>query len=107
MLRLSAGRLFQLALDKDHDGVIEYLNKCIITEMAKTDEYFPIFIANALSLIEEREEAVSWLKRAVDWSFRNYKFVAEYNKFLEPLRNYPRFQAIIDQTRKQQETFIE
>jgi len=94
-------RLFQLAIDKDHNGVIEHLKISKISEIAKTDEYFPIFIANALSLVEEMEEALSWLKRAVDWGFSNYKFLTEYNKFFEPLRSDPNFIAIIDQARKQ------
>ena len=98
--------LFQLALDSDRKGVIEHLQKSMIYDISKTDEYFPLFIANALSLVGEYDEAVLWLRRAVDWGFSNYKFLSEHNRFLEPLRTDPRFKEIIAQARKQQEAFI-
>ena len=97
--------LFQLALDSDRKGVIEHLQKSMIYDISKTDEYFPLFIANALSLVGEYDEAVIWLRRAVDWGFSNYKFLSEHNRFLEPLRTDPRFKEIIAQARKQHEVF--
>ena len=97
--------LFQLALDSDRKGVTEHLQKSMIYDISKTDEYFPLFIANALSLVGEYDEAVIWLRRAVDWGFSNYKFLSEHNRFLEPLRTDSRFKEIIAQARKQHEVF--
>jgi len=100
-------KLFQLALESDRKGAIDHLQKSLINDLSKTDEYTRVFIANSLSLVNEYDDALTWLKRAVDWGFSNYKFLSEYNIFLEPLRNDLRFLEIIAQARKQQEAFIE
>lgn len=100
-------KLFQLAMESNRIGVIEHINKSGISNFSLTDEYYPLFIANALSLVGEYDEALIWLKRSVDWGFSNYKFLAEYNRFLEPMRNNPRFLEIIAQALKQQEVFME
>jgi TolB-like protein len=99
-------RLHQLAMDSNHKGVIEHIEKSGIADIAKTDEYWPICLAIALTLIGEYDEAIAWIKRSVDWGFSNSRFLAEHNKFLKPLRNSNRFQEIIDQARRQHETFL-
>jgi TolB-like protein/tetratricopeptide (TPR) repeat protein len=99
-------RLFQLALESNRIGVIEHINKSGISDFSKTDEYYPLFIANALALVGDYDEALVWLKRSIDWGFSNYVFLSEYNRFLEPLRDDLRFQALIEQARNQQESFM-
>jgi TolB-like protein len=99
-------KLFQLALDNDRKGVIDHLQSSMINDISKTDEYYPLFIANALTLVNEIDEALVWLKRAVDWGFSNYKFLSEFNRFMIPLRRESRFLTIIEQAFKQQVAFI-
>ena len=98
-------KLFQLSLESDRKGAMEHLQGSIINEISKTDEMFPLFISNALANVGEYEEALLWLRRSVDWGFSNYKFLTEYNRFFKPLKNNPLFLSIIDQARKQQESF--
>lgn len=100
-------KLFQLAMESNRIGVKEHIKTSGISNFSLTDEYYPLFIANALSLVGEYDEALIWLKRSVDWGFSNYKFLAEYNRFLEPMRNNPKFLEIIVQALKQQEAFME
>jgi TolB-like protein len=96
-------RLFQLAMESNISAVNEHIRNSRIIDFSKTDEFYPICIANALVLVGEYDEALIWLNRSVDWGFSNYKFLAEFNRFLEPLRNNLRFQDLIDKARHQQE----
>jgi len=66
---------------------------------------FCAYIANALALAGDYDNALVWLKRSVDWGFSNHKFLINHNRFLEPLRDDLRFLSIVDQARKQQEAF--
>jgi TolB-like protein len=99
-------KLFQLAFESDRKAVIDLIKTSMIADIARTDEYYPLFISNALSQVCEYDEALVWLKRSVDWGFSNYKFLAEYNLFCEPMKKDPRFIAIVDQARKQHEAFL-
>ncbi len=77
----------------------------VMVEVAKTDESFPIFIANCLVMVGEEDGALEWLGRAIDWGFYNYRYLEEYNPFLKPLHSNARFKHLIDRARKQQEAF--
>jgi TolB-like protein len=89
-------KLFQLAIESDAIGVKEQIQNSGLADFSKTDEFYPVCIANSLALVGEYEEALIWLNRAVNWGFRNYKFLAEYNVFLEPLRTNPVFLNLIE-----------
>jgi len=96
-------KLFQLALESNLKEVTDQIEMSSIKDMANTDELLPLFIANALALLNEKKNAMVWLKKAIDWGFSNYKFLTDFNIFLKPLVNDPQFKIIINQARKQQE----
>ena len=95
--------LFKRALENDRGGVIKQLETTKLQQFASTDEYYPLFLANALTLVGEYEAAVTWLQCSIDWGFSNHKFLEEGNRFLKPLHNHPRFQNILRKANKQQE----
>jgi Predicted integral membrane protein len=100
-------KLFQLAIESNAVGVKEHIQNSGLADFSKTDEYYPICIANSLVRVGEYNEALIWLNRSVDWGFRNYKFLAEYNGFLEPLRTNSDFLNLIEKLHQKQEPFID
>jgi hypothetical protein len=80
-------------------------SKTTLLEIAKTDEWFPNAIAACLARVGDFDGALEWLERAINWGFSNHRFLAEHNRFHAPLRGDPRFEALIERARKQQEAF--
>ena len=82
------------------------LNRDGVQETARTDEYFPMYIANAMARIGEIEEALEWLRMAVSRGFTNHGFLSKHNRFLEPLRSHPTFRDLMDTAREKQTAFV-
>ncbi len=98
--------LYCCATEGDRDVVAKLLDrKALMVETAKTDEWYPNFIANCLVLVGDEDGALEWLGRAIDWGFCNYRYLEEYNPFLKPLHGNPRFQHLIDRAREKHEAF--
>jgi tetratricopeptide (TPR) repeat protein len=96
--------LFRRALEKDCDGVLELLDDTTLTEPAKTDEMYPLFLANTMAHIGEYDTALDWLGRSINWGFSNYRFLTEYNHFLAPLREDQRFRNLMKLAQEKQES---
>ena len=97
--------LLRRALDRDREGVIEQSNTPTLNERSKTDELYPLFIANTLAIVGEYNAALDWLEHSINWGFSNHRFLSEYNRFLEPLREDRRFHTLMNQAREKQEGF--
>ena len=97
--------LFKRALDHDKAGVLSHLQATLLKEFALTDEYYPIFLANALVRIGEFEEALNMINQAINWGFCNDVFLSEHNPFFQPLGQDPRFIALIQRARQQKEEY--
>ncbi|UCG87998.1 MAG: tetratricopeptide repeat protein, partial [Gemmatimonadota bacterium] len=98
--------LYCRAADGDRTAVATQMSEStVMVEVAKTDETFPIFIANCLAVVGDEDGALEWLGRAIDWGFCNYRYLKEYNPFLKPLHDNPRFTQLIDQARQKHEAF--
>ena len=98
--------LYCRSTEGDRDAVAKLIDeKARMVETAKTDEWFPNFIANCLVLVGDEDGALEWLGRAIDWGFCNYRYLEEYNPFLKPLHGDPRFQRLIDRARQKHEAF--
>jgi serine/threonine-protein kinase len=98
--------LYLHATDGDRDAVAALLaEKSVMVETARTDESFPIFIADCLAMVGDEAGAVEWLGQAVDWGFCNDRYLTEHNPFLHPLRSDPRFEQLIGRARQMREAF--
>ena len=98
--------LFSRALYGDRSGVLDWINtNAYLREMAKTDEFFPCYLAACLAHIGETKEALDWIEQAISWGFSNHRFLSQYNRFLEPLRGDPRFEALLDRAREKERAF--
>jgi TolB-like protein len=98
--------LYCLASDGDRDGVRRALDaNAKLQEAARTDEWYPNFIASCLALVGDHDRAIDWLECAVGWGFSSPRFLGEYSPFLVPLRGLPRFEALMERARQQQRAF--
>ncbi|MDH3456138.1 MAG: hypothetical protein OER90_04795, partial [Gemmatimonadota bacterium] len=98
--------LFIRAADGDREAVATHMSeKHVMVETAKTDESFPIFIANCLVMVGDENGALEWLGHAINWGFCNYRYLEENNPFLKPLFGNPSFQQLIDKARQMHDAF--
>lgn len=95
-----------LAADGDCDGLRDALRaNTVVQEAAKTDEWFPNFIAACLARVGDHDSAIDWLEQAVNWGFCNGRFLGEVSPFLTPLRGTPRFEALMQVVREKEQAF--
>jgi serine/threonine-protein kinase len=98
--------LYCQAADGDREAVAAHLSeKHVMVETAKTDESFPIFIANCLVMVGDENGALEWLGHAINWGFCNTRYLEEHNPFLKPLLGNPSFQQLIDKARQMHDAF--
>jgi TolB-like protein len=90
------------ALMGDATGVWEVLDRPNLRDMGKADEYFPVLFANAFATLGEVEEAIRWLEQAVTWGFCNHDFLLRHDRYLLPLREDPRFLAVVARAREKE-----
>ncbi len=95
--------LFASALRNDYVKVLHVLETSDLRNIAMTDEYYPTQIAAALVRVGEKDEAITWLERALSWGFSNHRWLSEHNRFLKPLCGDPRFEAIMEKAREQEQ----
>ena len=98
--------LYCLCAAGNREGAAGFLeNKHAMVEAAKTDEWYPNFIATCLTMVNDEAGACDWLERSIDWGFCNVKYLEEYNPFFRILDGNPRFQQLVAKTRRQHEAF--
>jgi TolB-like protein len=98
-------RLWRLAAEGDRDGFRKaFESDTQLIETARTDEWFPNFIAACLARLGDHAGAIEWLERAVGWGFSNHHFLGELSPFLAPLRGDSRFQALLEDARRREKT---
>ncbi len=97
--------VLSFALSGDRDGVQALLTRTNLRETARTDEYYPVFLANCLTRVGDHAEALEWLQQAIQWGFTNHRFLARENRFLAPLRSHARFEALMNEARERERAF--
>ena len=98
--------LYCAAAAGDLDAVHTLLSeKQMMVEVAKTDEMFPLFIADCLVLAGDMDSALEWLNRGVSWGFCNYVYLEEHTPLMKPLRDDPRFVELMAIAREKHENF--
>ena len=69
------------------------------------DPEIPGFIAGWYALLNEKDEALKWLERAISRGWINYPFFAEIDPFLENIRGEERFKKLMKRVKKEWENF--
>ena len=98
--------LHGFAADGDREGLLAALEADeAVRAVARTDEWYPNFIAACLAKVGDHDGAIDWLERAVKWGFCNHRFLGELSPFLTPLRGIPRFEALMQVVREKERAF--
>ncbi len=92
------------ALRDDRDGAANAISPEAEASIRADPEY-PWMIAQCHALLGDGDEAVSWLRSAVDRGFINYPLLAEHDPHLEPIRDHEGFQALLAEVEERWRTF--
>lgn len=81
-------------LEGDRDGVAAAVTGDF-EAAGRQSQTFARGVADAWALVGDADEAMRWLARMVDLGFLNGPFLRKYAWFLDPVREDPRFEAIL------------
>lgn len=87
------------------DALAWFDSKEGLRQAANSDEYYPKFLSVCFARIKEYDLALHWLEQAIRWGFTNHRFLLEHDRFLEPLRGNPRFEALVERARAKEVGF--
>jgi len=92
------------ALRGDREGVL----KAITPELraaAQWDDIFSWWAADCFALVDERESALDFLQRAVDFGYINWPFLSQHEPFLANIRSEARFVKLMERVHRAWEAF--
>jgi eukaryotic-like serine/threonine-protein kinase len=95
----SLGRAFSCAVQRRHDQAMAAITPEVI-ENARHDLQYAWTLAQTYAMLGEFDEAYAWVGSAVTQGFWNYPLLAERDPMLEPLRDDPRFAALMNSTKE-------
>jgi hypothetical protein len=95
----SLGRAFSCAVQRRHDQAMAAITPEVI-ENARHDLQYSWTLAQTYAMLGELDEAYAWVGSAVTQGFWNYPLLAERDPMLEPLRDDPRFAALMNSTKE-------
>jgi tetratricopeptide (TPR) repeat protein len=89
-------QMLRAAITGDREGVDRACTD-ELRRMVSTDMEYPQSIADSYAIVGELDEALTWLRLAVQRGFINRRFLTEIDPFLEPLRPDPRFAEVMSE----------
>ena len=84
-------------------GNAELAVKAISPELEVVGQHSVMFareLAHCYALAGERERALDWLERAIELGMWNVPFLAEHDRFLDPIRSSPRFSILLERAQR-------
>jgi TolB-like protein/tRNA A-37 threonylcarbamoyl transferase component Bud32/Tfp pilus assembly protein PilF len=99
-----AGQCFAHALAGEREAAHRILSTERKEQFAGV-EFLARMVGTALGLLGEPGEAVEWLERSARLGFTNYRFFAQLDPLLAPLRGRPEFEAFLKGMRQRWEEF--
>ena len=91
------------ALRQDEDAVRHVTPQ--LEQAAHWVEFLGWFLADAYALLGRRDEAMRWLREAVDRGFINYPYLAKHDPFLESIRGDAEYEALMRLVRLRWQAF--
>jgi adenylate cyclase len=70
------------------------------------NEFAAMFTADAYAAVGCDDDAIRWVRNAVEHGFINYPFLAEHDPFLVTIRSKPAFQALLKEVKGRWESVI-
>ncbi|MFC1563622.1 protein kinase [candidate division KSB1 bacterium] len=92
------------ALKGEKDKALELITEDI-RNFFWNDSYLPELGAGGFALINEKDEAIRWLERAVERGFIHYPYLSEMDPFLENIRGDNRFKKLMERVKHEWENF--
>jgi|SoiMethySBSTD1v2_1073268.scaffolds.fasta_scaffold47713_3 eukaryotic-like serine/threonine-protein kinase len=77
----------------------------LLEQSARWVEYLAWLLADGYALIGHRDEALRWLRRAVDQGFINYPMLSKVDPLLESIRGDAKYQALMQQVQRRWQAF--
>jgi non-specific serine/threonine protein kinase len=87
------------ALRGDRDGVLRVMTP-ELRAAAMWDDIFSWWSADCFALVDEREAALDFVERAVEFGYINFPFLSEHEPFLANIREEPRFVRLMERVRR-------
>ena len=100
----SLSAFFARALQGDAEAAVKHVTP-LLEQSAHWVEYLGWILADGYALIGQRENALRWLRRAVECGFINYPFLATRDPFLASLRDDAEFKELMEQVRRRWQAF--
>ena len=97
--------VLKAALEGDADAALEH-GTPELHDRVRAD-HFVRTLADAYALAGLRDEAISWLRRAIGAGFTNYPCWTEHNPFVASLHDDPEFQEIMAELKPRWEALVE
>jgi len=98
------GGVLLRALEGNRVDVFDAIDRTGLREVARCDEYLPAYLASCLAWVGELDEALDWIEQAIAWGNAAHRF-HETNRFFAPVRDHPRFLALMEQAKEQERAF--
>ena len=96
---------FGRVLQGDRDGALRYATAALGEGIS--NEFLARIAADGFALLGLQEEALHWLRRAVDMGYLHWPNLAEDAVFLERLRGTREFQQLLDAVKPRWEALVE
>jgi TolB-like protein len=92
------------ALQGDAEGAVRHVTP-LLEQSARWVEYLSWILADGYALIGDRDNAMRWLRQAVDGGMINYPFFAKQDAHLASLHDDAEFKELMEQVRRRWQAF--
>jgi TolB-like protein len=99
------GLLYAAAVQKRSSDFGDFITP-ELEATASRDETFSWSLAQCHALVGQKDEAIRWLETSVSYGFINYPWFSERDLLLENVRGEPRFQALMEHTKREYEHHV-
>jgi TolB-like protein/tetratricopeptide (TPR) repeat protein len=96
--------LFKNCLQHNKDAALPLFTK-EIKQVGWNDYGLSWYIANYYAMIDEKDESLKWLERAVEWGLINYPLLSEIDPIIETIRGEERFKKLMEHVKYEWENF--
>jgi TolB-like protein len=100
----SLSAFFARALEGHADAALAHVTP-LLEQSARWVEYLAWILADGCALIGHRDEALRWLRQAIELGFINYPLLATRDPFLESLRDDAEFKELKQQVHRRWQAF--
>jgi TolB-like protein len=96
--------LFKYCLQHNKEAALPLFTE-EIKQAGWNDYGFSWYISNYYAMIEEKDESLKWLERAVEWGLINYPLLYEIDPIIEKVRGEERFKKLMERVKYEWENF--